>query len=205
MTTPGTLFTVSAPSGAGKTSLVNALAERQKGLFVSVSHTTRRQRPSEQDGVNYHFVSDDLFEEMSSRDAFLEQARVFGHRYGTSREWVEQQLAGGHDAILEIDWQGAEQVKSQMPSSISIFILPPSRAALRQRLLDRGQDDGEVITRRMEQAADDIRHYHQADFMVINDDFEQALGDLECIVQNQRLRVEKQERRWRSLLTELLS
>ncbi len=204
MITPGTLFTVSAPSGAGKTSLVNALAGRRDGLRISVSHTTRPRRPGERDGVNYHFVSDAEFEAMASRGAFLERALVFGNHYGSSREWVDRQLAQGHDAILEIDWQGASQVKRLVPACISIFVLPPSRAALRERLQIRGQDDDSVIAARMAQATEEIRHYHEADFLVVNDDFEEALADLDCIVRNHRLRTEKQTSRWHDLLAELL-
>lgn len=205
MTTPGTLYTVSAPSGAGKTSLVNALSKANSGLRISVSHTTRPMRPGEQDAVNYHFVTEAAFNEMASRCAFLEQAQVFGNHYGTSQEWVEQQLAGGDDVILEIDWQGAEQVKRLRPDSVSIFILPPSRAALEQRLKDRGQDDESVIAQRMAQAVDEISHYPEADYIVVNDNFDQVLAEIEWIQQSRRLTAEKQVISLQTLLTELLS
>ena len=205
MNSPGTLFTVSAPSGAGKTSLVEALTRRSQQVRVSVSHTTRPMRPGEQDGVNYHFVTEAVFQDMLSREAFLEHARVFDNYYGTSQEWVAGQLATGLDIILEIDWQGAGQIKRLQPDSIAIFILPPSRDALQQRLLKRGQDGAQVIQRRMAQAVDEISHYPQSDFIVVNDDFDTALEELECILDCQHLRTSAQGQRWQSLLTELLS
>jgi guanylate kinase len=205
MKSPGTLFTVSAPSGAGKTSLVEALTRRCAQLRVSVSHTTRPRRPGEQDGVNYHFVTEEAFQAMLEREAFLEHAQVFGNFYGTSTEWVEEQLAAGLDVILEIDWQGAQQIKQLQPESVAIFILPPSRDALQQRLQNRGTDDAEVIQRRMAQAVDEISHYHQSDFIVVNDDFDTALAELESILTCQRLRAPVQGLRWESLLAELLS
>lgn len=203
--TIGTLYTVSAPSGAGKTSLVEALVQRSEQVSVSVSHTTRIMRPGEQDGVNYHFVTPAAFQEMLSRGAFLEHAQVFGNYYGTSQEWVNGQLQEGIDVILEIDWQGAEQVKRIRGEAVSIFILPPSRAALAERLTRRGQDEPDVISRRMEQAVDEISHYPQADFIVVNDLFEQALAELESIIACQRLRYAAQVQRWQNLLSELLS
>ncbi len=205
MQSPGTLFTVSAPSGAGKTSLVEALAQIDGKVCISISHTTRPMRPAEQDGVNYHFVAEAAFQEMLARTAFLEHARVYDHFYGTSQDWVEKQLRSGVHVILEIDWQGAQQIKRQRPDSVSIFILPPSRAALQQRLTNRGQDDAAVIAQRMSQAADEISHYPEADFIVVNDDFEQALIELQCIVDSQGLRTESQIVRHQGLLTELLS
>jgi guanylate kinase len=205
MQSPGTLFTVSAPSGAGKTSLVEALAQVDGKVCVSISHTTRTMRPGEQDGVNYHFVTEAAFEEMLSRTAFLEHARVYQHFYGTSQAWVEEKLRSGVHVILEIDWQGAQQIKRQRPDSVAIFILPPSRAALEQRLNSRGQDDASVIAQRMDQAVDEISHYPEADFIVVNDDFELALVELQCIVDSQGLRTESQIIRHQSLLTELLS
>ena len=205
MNSPGTLFTVSAPSGAGKTSLVEALTGRCQQARVSVSHTTRSIRPGERDGVNYHFVSETVFLEMLGRSAFLEHAQVFGNYYGTSQEWVAQQLAAGLDVILEIDWQGAEQIKRLQPDSIAIFILPPSREALEQRLRKRGQDDDEVIHRRMAQAVNEISHYPQSDFIIVNDDFDTALGELESVLDCQRLRAGVQGQRWQTLLSELLS
>jgi guanylate kinase len=206
MSSPGTLFTVSAPSGAGKTSLVEALAQRcSSTVCVSVSHTTRDMRPGEQDGVSYHFVTPAAFEEMLNRGAFLEHAQVFENYYGTSQEWVEGQLNAGLDVILEIDWQGAQQIARQRPDSVSVFILPPSRDALYQRLTNRGQDGEDVIQRRMSQAVDEISHYPEADFIVVNDDFEEALDELQCVVDSQRLRSESQLLRWQALLSELLS
>jgi guanylate kinase len=205
MTAPGTLYTVSAPSGAGKTSLVEALSNSSGEVRVSVSHTTRVMRPGEVNGVNYHFVGKIEFGEMLSRGDFLEHAQVFGNFYGTSQSTVELQLTQGFDVILEIDWQGAEQVKRLRPDSRAIFILPPSRDTLRQRLQDRGQDEHTVIARRMAQAVDEISHYPQADFIVVNDNFEQALAELHNIIGAQRLRTSVQVERWRSLLSDLLS
>ena len=205
MSSPGTLFTVSAPSGAGKTSLVEALAQRSDIICVSVSHTTRAMRPGEQDGVSYHFVTPAAFQEMLARGAFLEHAQVFENFYGTSQEWVEGQLNAGLDVILEIDWQGAEQIKRQWPDSVSIFILPPSRDALHQRLTSRGQDGEEVIQQRMSQAVDEISHYPEADFIIVNDKFEQALDELQCVIDSLRLRCKAQVYRWQALLSELLS
>lgn len=203
--TPGTLYTVSAPSGAGKTSLVKALVERNPDIRVSVSHTTREVRPGERDGVSYHFVTDTVFQDMLKRGDFLEHAQVFNHFYGTSQGWVEEQLNAGLDVILEIDWQGAGQIKRQRPDSIAIFILPPSREALRQRLTLRGRDQEDVIQQRMNQAVAEISHYPEADFLVVNDEFETALRQLEHVVEAQRLRVEAQVIRQRDLLAELLS
>jgi guanylate kinase len=205
MKSHGTLYTVSAPSGAGKTSLVEALTRRCQQLRVSISHTTRPMRPGEQDGVNYHFVTETVFKDMLQRTAFLEHARVFDNYYGTSREWVAEQLATGQDVILEIDWQGAQQIKRLQPESVAIFILPPSRDALQQRLQKRGQDKEEVIQQRMAKAVDEISHYGLSDFIVVNDDFDKALDELESILDCHRLRASVQAQRWESLLTELLS
>tara|TARA_R110000787_G_scaffold219931_7_gene328648 strand:+ start:1221 stop:1841 length:621 start_codon:yes stop_codon:yes gene_type:complete len=204
MSGTGTLYTVSAPSGAGKTSLVNALIARCSQLRVSVSHTTRPQRPGEQDGVNYHFVGETAFLDMLEQAAFLEHARVFGNLYGTSQAWVEEQLAAGTDVILEIDWQGAEQVKRLLPATRAIFILPPSRQALEQRLTGRGQDDPDIIASRMAQAVEEMSHYIQSDFLVVNNDFEQALAELEAIVVCQRLQTTRQQEVLTDLLRDLL-
>lgn len=204
MSGTGTLYTVSAPSGAGKTSLVNALIARCNQLRVSVSHTTRPQRPGEQDGVNYHFVGETAFLDMLEQAAFLEHARVFGNLYGTSQAWVEEQLAAGTDVILEIDWQGAEQVKRLLPATRAIFILPPSRQALEQRLTGRGQDDPDIIASRMAQAVEEMSHYIQSDFLVVNNDFEQALAELEAIVVCQRLQTTRQQEVLTDLLRDLL-
>lgn len=202
---PGTLYTVSAPSGAGKTSLLKALIPAIANTKVSISHTTRPQRPGETDGINYHFVTMDAFQQMLERGEFLESALVFGNRYGTSQRWVEETLAEGIDVILEIDWQGAQQVRHLLPHTISIFILPPSRAALEQRLTGRGQDDAAVIARRMAAAVDEMTHYAEADYLVVNDDFDTALEELRAILLAGRLLLDKQQRRHLPLLTELLS
>ena len=204
MTSTGTLYTVSAPSGAGKTSLVNALIERCEGLQVSVSHTTRPMRPAEKEGVNYHFVSDNVFVDMLDRAEFLEHAQVFGNLYGTSSVWLEEQLDRGLDVILEIDWQGARQVKQLLPETQSIFILPPSRQALQQRLSLRGQDDPGIIEGRMNAAVAEMSHYVESDFLVVNKDFDQALDELQCIVASQRLRTARQQEILPSMLQNLL-
>lgn len=201
----GILYTVSAPSGAGKTSLVKALLERCSHLRVSVSHTTRPQRPGEIDGVNYHFVERASFEAMLVNGDFLEQAEVFGNLYGTSQQWVEDTLNGGTDVILEIDWQGAEQIRRLMPDSIGIFILPPSLSSLAERLTGRGQDGQAVIDQRMAQARNEISHYAEADYLVVNDDFERALGDLLAIVRAEPLHLRHQRETLQGLLHNLLS
>lgn len=203
--TTGTLYTISAPSGAGKTSLVKALIESCDRLQVSVSHTTRAMRPGEVDGVNYHFVSEAAFIDLVTADDFLEHAKVFANHYGTSRSWVEGTLNEGNDVILEIDWQGAEQVRKQFPDVISVFILPPSTEALLERLTGRGQDDDDTINRRMAEAKSESSHYGEADYLVINDDFDQALVDLHTIFQSQRLKLEKQQLKYAKLLEDLLS
>lgn len=205
MTSTGTLYTVSAPSGAGKTSLVNALMERCRGIGVSISHTTRPMRPGEENGVNYHFVSQDAFLAMLERAEFLEHAQVFGNLYGTSGVWVEQQLKRGHDIILEIDWQGAQQVKRLLPDTQSIFILPPSRQALQHRLSLRGQDDPDIIAARMNAAVAEMSHYVESDFLVVNKDFDQALDELEAIIISQRLRTSRQQEALYDMLQRLLS
>jgi len=193
MTSRGTLFTVSAPSGAGKTSLVNALIASCPGLRVSVSHTTRPIRRGEEDGVNYHFVDEEVFLAMLERAEFLEHARVFGNLYGTSGVWVEEQIAAGTDVILEIDWQGAQQVRRLLPETRAIFILPPSREVLEQRLRDRGQDDPAVIEKRLGEAVAEMSHYVESDFLVINRDFDRALQELQAVVISERLRTRRQE------------
>jgi guanylate kinase len=200
----GTLFTVSAPSGAGKTSLVEALIEAEPNLKVSVSHTTRAMRPGETDGVNYHFCSKEQFTQMLEHGDFLEHANVYGNLYGTSQAFVERELAQDHDVVLEIDWQGAGQIKRLRPSTCAIFILPPSMAALRERLSRRGQDDAETIEQRLAAAVSDMSHYVEADYLVINDVFDQALMDLRSIVQSQRLRTVRQANRLRPRLADLL-
>lgn len=205
MTTRGTLYTVSAPSGAGKTSLVKALIDTTSHLLVSVSHTTRSMRPGEADGVNYHFVSKEQFADMLSQNQFLEHAEVFGNYYGTSSLWVEETLAKGEDVILEIDWQGAQQVRHLIADAISIFILPPSREALYQRLTGRGQDDASIIDARMQEAINEMSHYVEGQYVIINDEFEQALTEFRAIIIAQRLTQQNQQRRHSQLLRELLS
>lgn len=205
MPSTGTLYTVSAPSGAGKTSLVNALIERNPQIRVSVSHTTRPVRPGEQDGVNYHFVTEQAFMTMLERGEFLEHARVFDNLYGTSSVWVQEQLDQGTDVILEIDWQGAQQVTRLLPETCAVFILPPSRQALEERLTGRGQDDAATIEKRLREAVQEMSHYVEADYLVVNNDFQQALEELACIVCSERLRTARQQARLGDTLTALLS
>ena len=174
----GRLYVVSAPSGAGKTSLVKALMEREPRIRFSVSYTTRKPRPKEIPGRDYHFVSMERFDEMVAHDEFLEHARVFDNCYGTGLRSVQESLENGEQLLLEIDWQGARQVRTRLPEARSIFILPPSRAALERRLKDRSTDSEAVIERRLRDAADDIGHWTEFDYVVINDRFEQALDDL---------------------------
>ena len=200
----GQLYVISAPSGAGKTSLVKALLESTPNLDVSVSHTTRNIRPGETDGINYHFVDESKFESIREANGFFEWAQVFGNFYGTSSQAVQEKLADGIDVILEIDWQGARQVKELLHTTISIFVLPPSTAALRRRLTDRGQDNDEIIDGRMQAARDEIAHYGEADFIVLNDDFETALHDLQSIVRAHRLSQEIQSRELTGVIADLL-
>jgi len=178
----GRLFVIAAPSGAGKTSLVRALMEREPGLRFSISYTTRPQRPTEQDGRDYFFVSPDEFERMAAAGEFLEHARVFDNRYGTARRQVKDSLAAGQDLILEIDWQGARQVRDALPECISVFILPPSLPELERRLRGRGTDAEEVIRRRLRDAASDMTHWREFDYVVVNDEFTRALAELQAIV-----------------------
>ena len=201
----GTLYIIAAPSGAGKTSLVKSLVETTPDVAVSVSHTTRPLRPGEHDGVHYHFISADTFARMIAEGAFLEQAQVFGHRYGTSRAAVLAQLQAGRDIILEIDWQGARQVRALLPDSATIFILPPARHALRERLAGRGQDDPEVIEQRMAAALNELSHYAEFDYLVVNDQFAVALDSLRAIVIANRQRRAAQLERQQELLRSLLS
>ncbi|MDH3635234.1 MAG: guanylate kinase [Gammaproteobacteria bacterium] len=195
------LFTISAPSGAGKTSLVKALLEkRADSIAVCVSHSTRAIRPGEVDGQAYHFVSLEVFEQMIANDEFLEHARVFDNCYGTARASVDALLAGGRHVILEIDWQGARQVKAKIPETVSIFILPPSREVLERRLRDRGTDDETTIARRMRDADREMSHYHDAEYLVINDEFEQALFDLDAIIHTQGLTLALQKLKNKALV-----
>ena len=188
----GTLFIVSAPSGTGKTSLVNALVRDTNHLKLSISSTTREIRPREIDGYHYHFIEGDKFKQKITAGDFLEHAEVFGNYYGTSQESVDKMLHEGHDVVLEIDWQGAQQIKKRRSDAISIFILPPSIDALRERLETRGQDSAEVIDARMKKSMNEISHYGEADYLVINDDFEDALKGLKTIVRAHRLETAKQ-------------
>ncbi len=198
------LFTVSAPSGAGKTSLVKALLDRRPDeVTVAVSHTTRPMRPGEVDGRDYHFVDIETFEAMVEAGEFLEYARVFDNYYGTSRKAVETLLEQGRHVILEIDWQGARQVREQLPETVAVFILPPSREELQRRLSGRGTDDPEVIARRMADADREMSHFRDAEYLVINDVFDDALFDLECIVHNQSLKRERQEARYDALIASI--
>ncbi len=199
----GILYIVTAPSGAGKTSLVNALVADDARLAVSISHTTRPRRPGEQDGVNYHFVEESVFLDMLQSGDFLESAEVYGNRYGTSQTWVNEQLAKGVDVILEIDWQGAQQVRNLYPASCSIFILPPAVETLRERLESRAQDDEKTIDKRMQEAASEISHVAEADFIVVNDDFDTAVADLRAIVRARRLTVTAREGDLSDLLASL--
>jgi len=201
--TKGNLIIVTAPSGAGKTSLVKSLVEGGDDLCVSVSHATRPARPGERDGINYHFVSKDHFMDMLDQGAFFESAEVYDSHYGTSQIWVKEQLQDGKDVILEIDWQGAQQVRKLNPETCSIFILPPSLESLRERLEGRGQDDKDTINRRMRQAVSDITHVAGADYIVVNDDFDTALADMRAIIRSWRLTVISQQFNKAELLASL--
>jgi len=188
----GLLFIVAAPSGAGKTSMVRALLKNDPSIRLSISYTTRPPRPGEVDGKDYHFVSKDTFLDMAGRGEFLESAEVYGNHYGTSQPWIAGEIAAGRDLLLEIDWQGAAQVKRHFPDAVSIFILPPSLTALRNRLNNRGQDNQEVIEKRMAAACDDISHAGEFDYIIVNDDFDQALLDLTAVVKASRLVTSRQ-------------
>ncbi|MBF8794523.1 guanylate kinase [Pseudomonas monteilii] len=201
----GTLYIVSAPSGAGKTSLVTALTKDDQQIRVSVSHTTRAMRPGEQHGVNYHFVKHDEFKALIEQGDFLEHAEVFGNFYGTSRSALQQTLEQGYDLILEIDWQGAQQVRKLMPEALSVFILPPSQQALRQRLDNRGQDSEAIIEGRMKEAVSEMIHYDEYDYVIINDDFDVALKELKAVFVANRLLLKKQQQRHQALLEQLIS
>lgn len=198
----GTLIIISAPSGGGKTSLVNAIVAADPGVRVSVSHTTRAPRQGEIEGKNYFFVSEQTFQQCQDQRVFLESAKVFNHWYGTSKQWVEAQLHAGFDVILEIDWQGARRIKEQM-ECISIFILPPSREILFSRLQNRQQDSAQVIAQRMALASQEISHYPEYDYVVINNVFATALEDLLTIIKAQRLKTARQAQRYQQLLTSL--
>ena len=205
MAIQGNLYTVSAPSGAGKTSLVKALIDSMNSILVSVSHTTRPIRPGELDGVNYHFVEEHTFLDMVNNGEFLEHAKVFTNYYGTCQKWVEETLAKGIDVVLEIDWQGATQIRKILPDTISIFILPPSRECLLRRLKERGQDGDDVIDARMAEAKNEISHYVESNYLIVNDDFAAALQEFRSIIVAERSKLEKQRERHQSLITSLLS
>lgn len=196
----GSLFIVTAPSGAGKTSLVRSLLEMDKLVSLSISYTTRAMRPGEENGEDYHFVNEEKFLHMLEEGDFLESAEVHGARYGTSQTLVESVLAEGRDLVLEIDWQGAAQVRSLYPSAVGIFVLPPSLEELARRLHNRAQDSAEVIARRLAAARDEISHVGEFDYVIINDRFETAIHDLLAIIRAQRLRGEKQLRQHQELL-----
>ncbi len=201
----GSLVVIAAPSGAGKTSLIAALLQKSNTIQLSVSHTTRQPRDAEVDGQHYHFSSQTDFQKMVKNDDFLEYAQVFGNFYGTSRQALEQQLATGNDVILEIDWQGARQVKKLMPNCVGIFIMPPSKQALQQRLTGRGQDSDEIINRRMADAVSEMSHYDEFDYLIINDDFERALSELELVIGAQQYRMTLQQLNLCNKLAELVA
>jgi guanylate kinase len=204
MSDPAILFIVSAPSGGGKTSLLRELVPSDERLVMSVSHATRPMRPGEADGVHYHFVSVERFQQLVGEGAFLEHAKVFDNYYGTAEASVRGQLERGRDVVLEIDWQGARQVRRRFPDAVSIFILPPGIDVLRERLSGRAQDSVEVVERRMADARSEISHYPEYDYLVINDDFAAALSDLRAIVGAERLRATRQATRWAADLEAML-
>jgi guanylate kinase len=201
----GRLYVISAPSGAGKTSLVKALLKSEPRLRLSISHTTRTRRPTEVEGREYHFVSRREFAQLVARGEFLEHARVFDNDYGTSRAFVESQLGQGHDVLLEIDWQGAQQVRRAMPECVSIFVLPPARQTLAERLARRATDTAEVIRRRLKDAAGDMSHYDEFDYAVVNDDFDRAVADLKRIIEGKGEDLKSDRPGLGPLLAELLT
>lgn len=201
----GCLFIVAAPSGGGKTSLVRHLVEHMERIAVSVSHTTRNKRPGESHGVDYFFVPFDEFKDMIERQAFVEHAQVFDHFYGTSYAQISERLREGTDIVLDIDWQGAQQIKRHFPDAVSIFIIPPSLAALHERLTQRQQDDEHVIALRMQRAQDELQHHAEFDYLIVNDNFYNAARDLAMIVATQRLRTARQIVQERKLLSFLLT
>ena len=201
----GNLFIVSAPSGAGKSSLINALLNNHADMQVSVSHTTRQPRPGEVDGVHYHFISVEQFKKLIADNEFLEWAEVFGNFYGTSRLAIADHLRQGIDVFLDIDWQGAQQIRAQAPGTLGIFILPPSMEALQQRLVHRGQDSDDVIAKRMAKAQSEMQHADEYEYIIINDDFNQALRELTHIVLSQRNSLLSQQSRHRQLMQQLLA
>ncbi|RUA05180.1 MAG: guanylate kinase [Gammaproteobacteria bacterium] len=198
------LFVIAAPSGCGKTSLVKALIAQTDDLCVSVSHTTRNARPGEIHGENYFFVSKEAFDKINKENGFVESAQVFDNYYGSAKKTVEDLLADDKDVILEIDWQGARQVKKSFPEVVSIFIIPPSIEALRERLTGRGQDDSSIIERRMRDAVNETKHYDEFDYLVINNDFETALQDILTIIHAQKFNIKQQSNRHQALLKTLI-
>ncbi len=206
LVTLGNLFILSAPSGAGKSSLVSALLAQKSSrpMQVSISHTTREPRPGEENGQHYHFVSVEEFKTLITKNAFYEHAQVFTNYYGTSEAAVDDQLAQGIDVFLDIDWQGAQQVRMRKPEVTTIFIAPPSKTELENRLHKRGQDSAEIIKSRMEQAQAECSHYQEFDYIIVNDDFEQALSELTTVVNNQRLKRKQQVQLHQQLFTDLL-
>jgi guanylate kinase len=203
--TKGTLYVISAASGAGKTTLVSAVLQQVSDIVVSVSHTTRAPREGEVDGVNYHFINKEKFEAMVEAGDFFESATVFGNMYGTSQQHIQQQLLKGKDVILEIDWQGARQIRQLVSDCKSIYILPPSIAALRERLASRGQDDEVVINKRMREAVSEMSHYVEFGYLVVNDDFDEARDNLAAIIMGERMLFEHQQQKHAKLLAELLT
>lgn len=201
----GNLFVVSSPSGAGKSSLIGALLSKYDDMKVSVSHTTRAPRPGEEDGVHYHFTDVDTFQTLIEKDEFFEWAQVFGNYYGTSKSAIESQLEQGIDVFLDIDWQGAQQMRELVPSIITLFILPPSKSELEARLNKRGQDSADVIASRMAEAQSEMSHYHEYDFVMINDDFEHTLAQFEHIVLGHRARRANQQAKFGDLIQQLLA
>ena len=201
----GNLYIISAPSGAGKTSLISELIQQDTGIKVAISHTTRPMRSGEKEGVHYYFITPNAFKAKIEQKQFLEYAEVFGNYYGTSNQAIDSQLETDQDVILEIDWQGAQQVRALRPDAISIFILPPSLNALEQRLYARKQDSQEVIQTRLKQACDDMSHYNEFDYVVINDNFEDALQDLASIFRSQRMKLAKQQQRHQKFLMEIIN
>ena len=200
----GHLYIIAAPSGAGKTTLVRMLLENDSGIRLSISYTTRAPRPGEQDGREYNFVDMATFQGMVGRGEFIEWAEVHGNCYGTSRPWIEAEMAAGRDVLLEIDWQGAQQVKKLFPAAIGVFVLPPSMPELERRLSGRGTDSAEVIARRLAAAQDEMRHVPEFDYVIINDELQRALADLLSVVRASRLRLEAQRDRHADLINDLL-
>lgn len=196
------LIIISAPSGTGKTSIVSALTESDSQLSLSVSHTTRRPRPNEVEGQDYYFVDRDIFQAMVNRGEFLESAEVYGNLYGTSHKWVKECLSSGRDILMEIDYQGAQQVRKAFPQAISIFILPPSYAQLEERLKQRGQDDQKTISRRLANVREEVSHLNEFDYVVVNNELQEAIKDVNCIIKAERLRIMRQLINQRTLVAQ---